>query len=86
MIIKTVAFALMWLNAFLLVGGSMAYNQGTHYHLPSEAYAKFHDDPDLLNVTNVLCTTPGICLGPTVSSYVSYKFLNLDTLWVIECY
>ena len=98
MIIKIVAFAIMWINDFptedavsktysphnIIMGTQLPYTR--HCQLPFGAYAQVHENPDPLNATNVPRSTPSIYLGPTENSRGSYKFINLETGRVIKRY
>ena len=91
MIIKIVAFTVMWPNTFLMAGGSpdtysprniivgIQLDHAKHCRLPSRAYTQVHDDLNPLNTTNTPHSTPSICLSPTSNARGSSKILNLDT-------
>ena len=74
MIIVTVIFALMWLNAFPLVGGVFATYSLRNIILWSQLdyikdcclhfgmYTQVHDNPDPINITDVKRMTLRICM------------------------
>ena len=76
-LIKMVTFVMFWLNSIPPKGGvSRIYSPRTivmgttvsqrlHCRLPFGSYAEVHDNPPPSNITNVHCTTPALCLGPT---------------------
>jgi hypothetical protein len=97
-IIEAVTFVMFWLNSFPARGGvSCIYSPRTiimgttvsqrlHCRLPFSSYAEVHDNPSLLNLTNVNRTTPALCLGPTGNERGTYWFFSLMTGAVLRRY
>ena len=93
---ELVAFCVLWINAVPHTGSISQYYSpctiltGTlldwtkHCQENFGDYCETHDNPVPPNDTDILRTTPGICLGPTGNFQGTYKWFNLNTGRVIK--